>query len=200
MSRSLAVLAVAATLASCGYESATCGRGRCGYGKTCISVFGDGRSNKGWTKQAYPQVDNEWWCQYPCTRTGCSGTCLEDPADDHVVVCAVPEVQLTFVSAGKSCLCDPTRAGSCYVDHQVSGFEITDRCVAGATVLKACVPFQDCDAGLLHAGDAVPGLRLYFAGNGNEIRYCPGAPANTLGPNLPQGKVVRLQADMDGCP
>jgi hypothetical protein len=196
----LSLVAVALGQLSCGVEGATCGRGRCRAGTTCISVFGDGRSNKGWTKQAYPQVDNEWWCQSACTRTGCNGVCLEDPADDRVVVCAVSEVQVSFVSAGRSCLCDPTRTGSCFVDHPVSGFEITTGCAPAAAVLKDCVPRTDCDAGVLLSGDTVPGLRLYFAGNGNEIRYCPGAPSNTLGPYLPQGKTVRMQADMDGCP
>lgn len=207
MSRALLValagalaLTVVCALGGCGLDGATCGRGRCGAGKTCISIFGDGRQNQGWNDPKYPNVLNEWWCVRDCPGgMSCSGQCLEDPADSNVVVCAVDHVDVEYFSAGRSCLCDPS-TNKCYDDQPVSGFEIVDQCAPTHNVLETCTPNVPCQAGTFHAGDMVPGARDFFADNGYEHLYCPGYPDNTFGPQLPDGKKVRIYVDDDTCP
>jgi hypothetical protein len=195
-----ALVLVAIAVAGCGSDGVTCGRGRCGSGTTCMSIFGDGRKNQGWNDNRYPEVLNEWWCVRACPGgKSCVGYCLQDPANSDTVVCATDHVDVTYYSAGKACLCDPA-TGKCYQDSPVSGFEIIDQCQPMHTVQQTCVPNMDCSAGTFHAGDQVPGVREFFAGNGYEHIFCPGFPNNAFGPLLPEGQRVRIYADTDQCP
>jgi hypothetical protein len=194
------VVIVVAALAGCGPIGTTCGRGRCGAGETCISIFGDGRQNQGWSDPTYPNVLNEWWCVRACPASkSCSGQCLEDPADSHDVVCAVDTVDVEYYSAGTACLCNPMN-NACYQGQPVSGFEVVDQCQPTHTVEQTCVPNVPCQAGTFHAGDTVPAVREFFADNGYEHLYCPAQPNNVFGPQLPEGKKVRIYADTDLCP
>ena len=183
-------------LAGCDPDGATCGRGRCHGDATCISIFGTARKNQGWMDPEYPNTEGEWWCAKPCEE--CSGMCLEDPANSSTHLCSVDTVQITYVTTGHSCLC--VKGGQCFQDQPVSGMDIVDAC-GGNTykTLKSCIPNQDCDAGRLKSGDTLPGVRLFFAGNGYEFLYCPVEPPNKLGPWLPSGEVVRVYADTDSC-
>jgi len=185
--------------AGCGVDGTTCGRGRCGAGKTCISIFGDGRKNQGWNDPRVPNVIHEWWCERSCpSGMACNGACLEDPADSNVVVCAVDHVDVEYYSAGKACLCDTT-ANLCYQDQPVSGYEVLDDCTPMHTVQQTCVPNTPCPVGTFHAGDKVPGVREFFAGNGYQRTYCVAWPGNTFGQKLPEGQKVRVYVDSDAC-
>jgi hypothetical protein len=205
VSRAGLILALAFAATGCGVEGATCGRGRCGQGTICISTFGDsmnatgGRQNQGWMESHYPNVLNEWWCERLCPPSKvCPGNCLEDPADDSNIVCATDSVHVTFITAGRSCLCTPTH--SCNNDSEVTGMDITDRCTPTHTVLKTCSPNEECDGGTFKSGDQVPGLRLYQMNTNLELLYCPGLPSNTFGPELPEGKTLTVYADNSACP
>lgn len=198
MSRALA-LGLLVALAGCGPAGTTCGRGRCAPDETCISIFGMGRDNQGWNDPRYPNVLHEWWCVRDCPGgKSCTGQCLQDPADNHVVVCAVDHVDVDFYSAGKGCLCDPMTA-ACYQGQPISGFDLVDQCAPMHTVQQTCVPNMPCRASF-HAGDTVPGVREFFADTGYELLYCPGQPDNTFGPLLPEGERVRVYVDTDTCP
>jgi hypothetical protein len=200
VSRAIALVALALVVAGCGAEGATCGRGRCAKGETCISIFGDGRKNQGWNDPKVPNVLNEWWCVHPCGGKSCaSGECLQDPADSDVVVCATDTVDVEYFSSGKACLCDPA-ANLCYQDQPVSGFEIIDQCQAMHTVLGTCLPNTNCPAGTFHSGDSVPGVREFYTDSGYEHTYCVAYPTNTFGPSLPEGKKVHMFIDEDTCP
>lgn len=198
MSRLAAFALVALAAVGCDPIGTTCGRGRCGAGKACISIFGDGRKNQGWNDARYPNVLGEWWCSYPCARCA-SGGCLEDPGNSNTVVCAVDHVDVDYYSAGVGCLCDPA-TGRCYQGSPVSGFDVVDQCAPMHAVQNTCVPNKDCPAGTFRSGDQVPGVREFFAGNGYEHLYCPGFPSNTFGNALPEGKRVRVYVDSDTCP
>jgi hypothetical protein len=195
----LVALGCALLLAACGSRGPTCGRGRCRAGLTCVSVFGDGRSNQGWGDPLYPNVDNEWWCERPCPQSmSCAGECLEDPGDENIVVCAVQQADVVYRSAGRSCLCDPA-THKCYGDHIVTGLDVTDTCAPMHMVQKTCASGTDCPAGTLHPGDMVPGVRIFSAGDMYEYLYCPGFPSNVVGAALPEGKTVRVYVDTDTC-
>jgi hypothetical protein len=195
----LLALATVATLGACEGGGDTCGRGRCRPGLTCVSALGSGRKNQGWGDPQYPNVDGEWWCLRPCPADrSCGGECLEDPGDSGLIVCAGSEVNVVYRSEAKSCLCDPTTM-SCATGQEVSGFDLIDRCSTAHTVLQTCVPHTDCSAGTLHAGDTLPAVRLFFAGNGSEFTYCPAQPDNKLATLLPLGQTIRIFADTDTC-
>jgi hypothetical protein len=194
--------ALALALGACGVSydgSSTCGRGRCVAGQTCISVFGDGRQNQGWNDPHYPNVTNEWWCERTCPDgMACNGQCLQDPADDQAVVCATDHVDVVYYSAGSSCLCDATN--HCLAAQPVAGFDVVDHCTATHTTLASCPSNMDCPAGTFHAGDAVPGVRLYSSPMSAELLYCPGTPSNKFVGPFPEGKTLRIYADEDACP
>ena len=193
---------LAALLAGCGQSydgSTTCGRGRCVAGTTCVSVFGPGRQNQGWQEQRYPNVLEEWWCERTCpSGMSCTGQCLEDPADSNVVVCETDHVDVTFYSAGRSCLCDPSHL--CQVDQRVTAMDVIDQCSPVHNVIASCVPNMDCAVGTVHAGDPVPAVRLYSPTAGTELIYCPGNPSNHFAAALPDGKTLRIYADDNVCP
>ncbi len=162
------------------------------------AIFGaSGRSNQGWNDQRHPQVDNEWWCVRDCPAgKGCAGQCLEDPADDHNVVCATDHVELQFYSRGTSCVCEPT-SRQCFTNAPVSGFDVTTTCT-NTTVTVSCGIKSFCSAGTFAAGAAVPAVRLH--GNGTlEMLYCPAQPSSLLGPQLPDGKPARIYVDLQDC-
>lgn len=193
---------LALLVAGCGepYDgSTTCGRGRCVAGNLCISVFGDGRQNQGWNEARYPNVLNEWWCERPCpSGLSCaSGTCLEDPADNHTVVCAVDQVDVVYFSNGTSCLCDA--AHHCMAAQMVGGVDVLDTCGTPHNTLATCLAKMDCPAGTFSVGDTVPGVRLYAPLAGTELIYCPGHPSNTFVGPLPQGKTLKVYVDEDVC-
>jgi hypothetical protein len=194
-----ALFCLALALAGCAVPGETCGRGRCHEGSTCVSLFGPGRRNQGWDDPLYPNVEIEWWCEQDCPEgIGCDGgKCLLDPANYATLMCGGDRLELMYYTSGVSCLCD--QMGMCYFDQPVSGMELIDGCTAGAPVLKTCVPNEDCSTGELKAGATLPGVRLYFAGNGYEFAYCPGRPANTLHSVLPTGAHIRVWADSESC-
>jgi hypothetical protein len=200
VSRALLVALVLAA-AGCGADGATCGRGRCANGETCISIFGDGRQNQGWNDPKVPNALGEWWCVRPCPggKSCGSGECLEDPADSNVVVCATDSVDVEYYSVGRACLCDPA-SNLCYQDQPVSGYDIIDQCQPMHTVLTTCLPNTPCAAGTFHPGDRVPGVHEFFTDNGYEHTYCVAYPSNTFGPRLPEGRKVRMYIDEDTCP
>jgi hypothetical protein len=186
-------------LAACDPIGDTCGRGRCPKG-TCITIMADSplkRSNQGWRDSRYPQVDNEWWCTRSCpsTKSCASGQCLEDPANSNTVVCATDSVDIVYYSRGHSIL-------SGYANQQVISFDLLPNpspaaCLPDtANPIKTCQPKVDCDAGTFHSGDPTPGVQL-TDGQSKTLLYCPGDPDNKLGPELPEGKVVKIYVDQD---
>jgi hypothetical protein len=61
----------------------------------------------------------------------------------------------------------------------------------------------DCNAGVYHSGDEVPGVHLYSAGTPptSEALYCPALDSgNRFAQWLPQGKRVRVYVDENACP
>jgi hypothetical protein len=198
---SRAAIIVALLLGSCDPIGDTCGRGRCPTDR-CITIFADTplkRSNQGWQDQRYPQVDGEWWCvrdHATCPASlGCADKCLEDPADENVVVCAGTDVKIVFYSRGRSVL-------EGLANQVVTSYQLVNNPDAGscrpdtANVLKTCSPKMDCELGTLNAGDPIPATLLTSAQN-KTLLYCPADPDNKLGPLLPKGKTVRIYADQD---
>jgi hypothetical protein len=194
---------VALLLGACGYDdSATCGRGRCRGGTTCISIFGDGRQNQGWNDPHYPNVENEWWCfkSPPDCPSNCNNGCLQNPTDEGEVVCAVNSIELVMFSAGKSCLCDPTSSThKCLLDQNVEQVQVLDGCFTSSTVLMTCDANVPCAAGTYHSGDQVPGTKL-VGGTPWDLLYCPGFPTNQFAPWLPADRTAKIYVDNNACP
>jgi hypothetical protein len=197
----LIAAALAAAAVGCGPEGDTCGRGRCHPGETCTDVLGPGRKNQGWNDPKYPNVLHEWWCLRDCPsgKSCASGQCLQDPADDEILVCAVDSVAVEYQSAGRACLCDPS-SNTCFQDSPVSGFDIVTPCFGTTTVIASCTPNVWCAAGTFHSGDSIPGVREFFAGSNLEHLYCVANATATFAPQLPEGETVRIYADTDNCP
>jgi hypothetical protein len=176
-------VAVVMGAAGCSVGGETCGLGRCYDGSQCVTLF------KGTftSKAAGPgsDIDHNYWCLGPCHGKTCSGQCMQDPADDSVVVCAGNKVEMSLS-------CPTTLEAS--VDGACTSFT-TIACAAGGVT---CAAGKVCSMGTLSAGTVIGPIGVSVQEQNDPVVLDTSALAHTTDANpplsdaLPQGVTPQI--------
>lgn len=193
----VALLAAVGVLATaCGD---TCGRGRCANG-TCTSVLGRAVTLMTWSSwegERYPRTDNEFWCEIECPAekscaispgTESPRTCLQDPANDGVIVCATEQpVPIEFLHRGRQVPVSTLEGSSGNVCAPFSSYRVVN---SSGQAVATCQPDQPCAIPSVASGAQVP-IRLRYD-NVMNVQLSELAPARLTPPFPAEGRRLRI--------